>query len=101
MISCFYFILFSFEYFRINSFPTQIITPNTPVMVVSQYMQEYHHLHKEYDHLYDLDRVSFKDVRPDLKDAVMLYRTMNYFYNIWIDLNRLETSITSIGGLDD
>lgn len=57
--------------------------------------------HKEYDRLYDLDRVSFKDVRPDLKDVVMLYRTMNYFNNIWIDLNKLETSIISIGGLDD
>lgn len=57
--------------------------------------------HKEYDRLYDLDRVSFRDVRPDLKDVIMLYRTMNYFNNIWIDLNKLETSITCIGGLDD
>lgn len=65
---------------------------------LEEHINEYH---KEYDRLYDLDRVSFKDVRPDLKDVVMLYRTMNYFYNIWIDLNRLETSITSIGGLDE
>ena len=57
--------------------------------------------HKQYDKLYDLDKVSFHDVRPDLKDAVMLYRSMNYFWNIWIGLNKLEESITSIGGLDD
>ena len=57
--------------------------------------------HKRYDRLYDLDKVSFHDVRPDLKDSVMLYRSMNYFWNIWIGLNKLEESITSIGGLND
>jgi hypothetical protein len=57
--------------------------------------------HRQYDRFYDLDKVSFKDVRPDLKDSVMLYRTMSYFYRIWVDLNKLESSITSIGGLDD
>ncbi len=57
--------------------------------------------HKQLDRFYDLDKVCFRDVRPDLKDSVMLYRTMNYFYKIWVDLNKLESSITSIGGLDD
>ena len=52
--------------------------------------------HRQYDRLYDLDKVSFHDVRPDLKDTVMLYRSMNYFYNIWIDLNRLESSIFAL-----
>jgi len=52
--------------------------------------------HRQYDRLYDLDKVSFHDVRPDLKDTVMLYRSMNYFYNIWIDLNKLESSIFAL-----
>ena len=57
--------------------------------------------HKQYDRLYDLDKVSFKDVRPDLKQMLMLYRTMNYFYSIWTKLNELEPIITNIGGIDD
>ena len=57
--------------------------------------------HKQYDNLYNLDKVSFHDVRPDLKDTVMLYKSMNYFWNIWVGLNKLEESITSIGGLND
>lgn len=52
--------------------------------------------HKQYDKLYDLDKVSFHDVRPDLKDIVMLYRSMNYFWNIWNDLNKLESSILAL-----
>ena len=57
--------------------------------------------HKQYDKMYDLDKVSFKDVRPDLREMLMLYRTMNYFYNIWIKLNELEPVITNIGGIND
>ena len=52
--------------------------------------------HKQYDKLYDLDKVSFHDVRPDLKDIIMLYRSMNYFWNIWNDLNKLESSILAL-----
>ena len=52
--------------------------------------------HRQYDRLYDLDKVSFHDVRPDLKDTVMLYRSMNYFYRIWVDLNKLESSIFAL-----
>ena len=52
--------------------------------------------HRQYDRLYDLDEVSFHDVRPDLKDTVMLYRSMNYFYRIWVDLNKLESSIFAL-----
>ena len=57
-------------------------------------------LHKKYDRMYDLDKVSYKDVRPELKETVMLYRTMNYFWNIWVKLNELESSITDIGGIE-
>lgn len=57
--------------------------------------------HKQYDKMYDLDKVSFKDVRPDLREMLMLYRTMNYFYNIWVKLNELEPVITNIGGIND
>ena len=61
-------------------------------------IEEYH---KKYDKLYNLDTVSYKDVRPELKDMIMKYRTMVYFNNIWIKLNELEPCIMDIGGIDD
>ena len=33
--------------------------------------------HNTYDSMYDLNKVSYKDVRPDLKDMLMMYKTMN------------------------
>lgn len=63
------------------------------------YLDNYH---KRYDRIYDLDKVSYKDVRPELKEVVMLYRTMNYFYNIWVKLNDLEPFIfDEIRSLED
>lgn len=49
--------------------------------------------HRKYDRMYDLDKVSYKDVQPALKETVMRYRTMNYFYSIWVKLNELEPLI--------
>lgn len=51
-------------------------------------------IHQKYDSLYDLDNVLYKDVKPELKDMLMMYKTMNYFYNIWDKLNELESYIT-------
>ena len=50
--------------------------------------------HKKYDRMYDLNKVSYKDIAPELREELMLYKTMNYFYNIWIKLNELEPYIT-------
>jgi uncharacterized protein YueI len=50
--------------------------------------------HKKYDRMYDLNKVSYKDIAPELREELMLYKTMNYFYNIWVKLNELEPYIT-------
>ena len=49
--------------------------------------------HSRYDRLYDLNKVSYKDIAPELREELMLYKTMNYFYNIWVKLNELEPYI--------
>lgn len=49
--------------------------------------------HNRYDRLYDLNKVSYKDIAPELREELMLYKTMNYFYNIWVKLNELEPYI--------
>ena len=64
---------------------------------LENHLNEFHRL---YDKMYNLDKVSYNDVRSDLKEMLMLYRTMNYFYNIWIKLDELEPVITNIGGIE-
>lgn len=66
-----------------------------------QLKEEIINYHNKYDKYYDLDKISFRDVKPEFKEDIMAYRTMNYFYNVWEKLNELEDAITNIGGLDD
>ena len=57
--------------------------------------------HERYDKLYDLNKVSYKDVRSELKDMLLMYKTMNYFYNIWDKLKDLEIYITDDVGVEE
>ena len=43
-----------------------------------------------YSRMYDLDKVDFKDVSPENRDVVMRYRTLKYFYQIYIKVNELD-----------
>ena len=65
-------------------------------MTPEQIQQALNELHKTYDELYDLDEVSYKNVRPDLRNMVMVYKTMNYFYSIYEKLLELEDYICNV-----
>lgn len=43
-----------------------------------------------YSKMYDLDKVSFKDVSPENRDIVMRYRTLKYFHQIYTKTNELD-----------
>jgi len=45
---------------------------------------------KEYGDMYNLDTVDYRYVRPELKEVVMRYRTMKYFYDIYVKLDELK-----------
>lgn len=47
-------------------------------------------IEKMYGKMYDLDKVSFRDVSPENRDIVMRYRTLKYFYQIYIKVNELD-----------
>ena len=65
-------------------------------MTPEQIQQALNELHKTYDKLYNLDEVSYKNVRPDLRNMVMVYKTMNYFYSIYEKLLELEDYICNV-----
>ena len=48
---------------------------------------------EKYGSMYDLDNVPFQNVRPDVRDSVLLYRTMSYFFNIYKKLKELKYSV--------
>lgn len=47
-------------------------------------------IEKMYGKMYDLDKVSFRDVSPENRDVVMRYRTLKYFYQIYTKVNELD-----------
>lgn len=47
-------------------------------------------IEKMYGKMYDLDKVSFRDVSPENRDIVMRYRTLKYFYQIYTKVNELD-----------
>ena len=47
-------------------------------------------IEKMYSKMYDLDKVSFRDVSPENRDVVMRYRTLKYFYQIYTKVNELD-----------
>ena len=47
-------------------------------------------IEKMYGKMYDLDKVSFRDVSPENRDIVMRYRTLKYFYQIYVKVNELD-----------
>lgn len=47
-------------------------------------------IEKMYSKMYDLDKVSFRDVSPENRDIVMRYRTLKYFYQIYTKVNELD-----------
>lgn len=49
--------------------------------------------HNRYDCMYDLDEIPIKNVAPEHRDSVMLYKTMNYFYAIYQKMLELEEII--------
>ena len=53
-------------------------------------------LENEYGKLYDLNVVSIKNVRTENKDAVMLYKTMKYFHNIYVKMQELKECICEV-----
>ena len=65
-------------------------------MTPDQIKQSLDELHKTYDMLYDLDVVSYKNVRPGLRNMLMVYKTMNYFYSIYEKLLELEDYICNV-----
>jgi hypothetical protein len=53
-------------------------------------------IEEEYSKMYDLNVVSIKNVKTENKDAVMLYKTMKYFYNIWVKMQELKECICEV-----
>ena len=47
-------------------------------------------IERMYSRMYDLDKVDFKDVSPENRDIVMRYRTLKYFYQIYVKVNELD-----------
>lgn len=47
-------------------------------------------IERMYSRMYDLDKVDFKDVSPENRDIVMRYRTLKYFYRIYVKVNELD-----------
>lgn len=40
-------------------------------------------IEKLYGQMYDLEKISFKSIRPDLKEVLMRYRTLKYFNSVY------------------
>jgi hypothetical protein len=53
-------------------------------------------IEEEYSKMYDLNVVSIKNVKTENKDAVMLSKTMKYFYNIWVKMQELKECICEV-----
>lgn len=76
-----------FEKFKNNVEDTMIQFFNlTPEQIEENIMV----IEKMYGKMYDLDKVSFRDVSPENRDILMRYRTLKYFYQIYTKTNELD-----------
>lgn len=55
--------------------------------------------HERYDGMYNLDEIPIKNVAPEHRDSVMLYKTMKYFYMIYQKMLELEKAICNEEGI--
>ena len=40
-------------------------------------------IERMYGQMYDLEKISFKSIRPDLKEILLRYRTLKYFDSVY------------------